>query len=315
MKKQLRGTLFTSMLVGALAGSGVSCGGSDDAGFGGVSGSGTGGATGGSAGSDGSGGASGAGTGGNGTGGTGGAGTGGSGTGGSGTGGSSGPGNCGTSWVITYSITGQFTITGTPLGLGDASHDIGPGELKIRFRNEGNAPAAGPAEILSYTMPMNFSASTSGLTVTTDIVASAGPDACGVASGNLSGTTLAWETCTYTGGTDWTPEQGAAGPGCVAGYRSQGNVNCDDQSVLASCSQGGLQDGDNPQNDTGNQPLNSFAFAADLSSFQMRALGGPAGSDDKGVETPNRAPGRTWFNLNATETNRAEETTPECACP
>jgi hypothetical protein len=241
----------------------------------------------------------------------------GGGTGGSGGSGGSGGAACET-WVITYTITGAFNITGTPLGLGDTGRDIGPGELAIRFAPGASGPVAGSARLLAYRMPLKFAVTTAGLTVTTDIVASAAQAECGRAMGTLTGTTLGWATCNYGqshGTADWTPDNAASGAGCIREYRTQGTVNCDDQSTLASCSQGNLQDGDNAQNEVFSQPLNAFVFNGDLSSFQMRATGGPSGSDDKGVETPNRAPGRTFFNLDGAEKSREKVPTPACACP
>ena len=314
------------LLAGALV-CVAACGSENSEGSSGGSGPGTGGAsgagaTGGASGSNGTGGTSSGGSSGvgatGGSDGSGGAtGSGGGDTGGTGGAGGSAGAAC-ESYVITYDITGKFNITGTPLGLGDAENDIGSGELAIRFADGGNAPAPGSARLLSYRMPMNFAVATAGLTVTTNIVASAAHDDCGRAEGTLSGTTLGWATCTYGAGhgtPDWTPDGAASGPGCIRDYNSSGNVNCNDQSAVASCAQGDLQDGDNPQDETFDHPLNSFVFSEDLSSFQMRGAGGPAGSDDKGVETPNRAPGQTWWNLDGTEKSREKMPTPACACP
>jgi hypothetical protein len=313
--------------AGASSGGSAGSSGSGPGGSAGASGTGTGGAgasagTGGS-GAGGSGGDAGGGTNGaSGSGGTNGASGSGGTNGASGSGGTNGASGTGgtacESWVITYTITGKFNITATPLGLGDVERDIGPGELAIRFKDGGSGPVAGAARLLAYRMPMKFSVATAGLTVTTDVVASGARDECGRAAGTLTGTTLAWAACNYSsshGTADWIPDNAASGAGCIREYHTQGIVNCNDQSTLASCSQGNLQDGDNTQNETFNQPLNSFVFNAGLSSFQMRAAGGPSGSDDKGVETPNRAPGRTFFNLDGTEKGREKVPAPACACP
>ena len=88
------------------------------------------------------------------------------------------------------------------------------------------------------------------------------------------------------------------------------------QGAVATMSpHGGLDVGENPQDDTWDQPLSFFTVAADLSSFTMRGLGGPPGSDDRGVEVPNRNPSRAHFNLDGTETSRALEATSACLRP
>lgn len=230
-------------------------------------------------------------------------------------------GGCGDGWTITYAITGGFSITETTLGAGDKSNlPIGPGELQIRFDDQGGAPG-GTARLLSYKMPMKFDVTTSGLTVATNVVTSAPFTDCGVAKGSLASAVLSWDTCKYgpTWNVDknsWKPAPDAAtGPGCVNGYSSVGNVKCTDNSLFAKCSDGNLKDGDNPQNSTWNQPLNSFEFSADLKSFSMVKLGqpSPGGGGDKGVETPNTSPSRTWFTVKGTETGRVKAPKP-CSC-
>lgn len=290
----------------------VACGGGPTNNVGGnVAGSGTG-----NAGNNGTGGFGGAGGGG--AGGAGGAGAQG-GEGGS-TGGSGG-GACIPAWDVTYAVTGTFMITGTTLGLGDAENAIGPGSLTLRFLDVGGVPDDGVAALVSYDMPIAFTQDTAGLEVATDVKAKAGaPGGCGVASGVLSGDTLAWDECTYdaTNGdspTSWTPDASASGPGCVAGYNSAGTVTCTDGSAVANCSQGNLQDGVNMVDDTWSQPLNDFVLSADLASFSMRDEGAPSYQEqapppEGGVETPNRSPSYTWFNLDGTEVSRA----PSCFC-
>ena len=81
------------------------------------------------------------------------------------------------------------------------------------------------------------------------------------------------------------------------------------------CSMGGLAGGENPQDEIWDQPLNTFSLSSDLSTFTMRGLGGPPGSDDSGVEVPNRSPSRAYFNLDGTESSRNLEATPACLCP
>ncbi len=230
-------------------------------------------------------------------------------------------GGCGDGWTITYAITGGFTITETTLGAGDKSNlPIGTGELQIRFDDVGGAPG-GTARLLSYKMPMKFEVTTSGLTVATDVVTSAAYADCGVAKGAFASGVLKWDSCKYgpTWNIDknsWKPAPDAAtGPGCVNGYSSVGNVKCTDKSLFAKCSDGNLKDGDNPQNSTWNQPLNSFEFSSDLKSVSMVKLDqpSPGGGGDKGVETPNTSPSRTWFTIKGSETGRVKAAKP-CSC-
>lgn len=224
------------------------------------------------------------------------------------------------SWDVTYEIKGNFMITGTTLGLGDATNAIGPGTITLRFPDSGGAPATGGIQVLEYNMPIKFSQTTSGLTVDTDVVASAGPNGCGVASGKLTGTTLLWDSCMYNASngdspTSWTPDDAASGEGCIADYHSVGTVTCTDNSPLATCMQGNLTDGENKQDETWNQPLNTFVFSEDLKSFSMGGEGGPPIDKQKAppqpaVETPNRSPSYTWFTLQGTETARKQS----CGC-
>jgi hypothetical protein len=215
---------------------------------------------------------------------------------------------------------GKFMITGTTLMLGDSTNAIGPGAIMLRFPDSGGAPATGGVQVLEYNMPIKFMTTSSGLTVDTDVVTSAGPNGCGVAYGNLTGTNLAWDSCMYNAlngdnANSWTPDDAADGPGCIANYKSVGTINCTSSSPIAPCSSGNLQDGENKQDETWNQPLNTFVFAADLKSFTMGGEGAPPIESQKAppepaVETPNRTPSFTWFNLQGTETARKES----CGC-
>ena len=230
-------------------------------------------------------------------------------------------GGCGDGWTITYAITGGFTITDTTLGAGDKSNlPIGTGEMQIRFDDVAGAPG-GTARLLAYSMPMKFDVTTSGLTVATNVVTSVPFADCGAAKGTLGGTVITWDTCTYGAGwnvdkNSWKPGPTAAtGPGCINGYMSVGNVKCTDNSLFAKCSDGNLKDGDNPQNATWNQPMNSFEFSSDLKTVSMVKLGqpSPGGGGDKGVETPNTSPSRTWFSIKGNETGRVKAPKP-CTC-
>jgi hypothetical protein len=85
---------------------------------------------------------------------------------------------------------------------------------------------------------------------------------------------IAWDTCSFPADynrstTSYTPDVVGTGAGCLAPYRSVGNVNCLDESVFASCATGGLADGDNAQDETWEQRLQALTFTAGLASFSM----------------------------------------------
>jgi hypothetical protein len=269
---------------GADGGTGGNGGSSGNAGSGGTGGSAGNGGSGGSAGTDG------------GTGGAGGAGgVGGSGGAGGAGGGGNDAGAC-TSWIVTYDVTGVLTITDTTLGLGDGSHNIGPGSLKIRFPDANGQPAtSGKVELLEYTMTEKFSVTTTGTTVATDVTCSAANNACGAATGTVGSGAITWDACAYPSATqNWAPgDTTQAGPGCVYPYHDQGNVNC----TGSFCSAGGLQSGNNPINSTWHQPLNAFTFSNGIQKFHM---GGTYKNNDVGVRTPNAQQGKTWFTLDGT---------------
>ena len=136
-------------------------------------------------------------------------------------------------------------------------------------------------------MDQIFSTSTSGLATNTDTNGVAGSDSTTVAinAGSISGTGLTWESCNTSGsGNNWTPDNAASGPGCIPDYYSTGNVECIDNSAFANCSTGGLQDGDNPQDEHWTQLFNNFSFGTDFSTVQMGE-----------APIPNRSPSTTYI--------------------
>ncbi len=206
-----------------------------------------------------------------------------------------GNGNDGASWTGC-----NLRIRDTTAGMGDGTHAVGPGTLILRVPSDGGQnPAAGTAEVLYYQLTQQFSQTTFGTTITTDVVAAspslgATDNTTPVALGtlNLSGTpTITWQSCTYPSGynnttTSFTPDVVGTGPGCLAPYRSTGNVNCSG----SFCSSGGLQQGDNPQDETWEQAMNSLTFSSGLSSFKMNTL----------MLVPNRSPSRTYLSWEGT---------------
>lgn len=92
---------------------------------------------------------------------------------------------------------------------------------------------------------------------------------------------LVWDACTFPEeysedpqGGGYTPEHQAEGPGCLNGYKSQGNVNCGG-SVL--CGMGNLEEDDNPQDEEWVQPLEAFTLSADGSSIALERTRIPNG--------------------------------------
>ena len=77
------------------------------------------------------------------------------------------------------------------------------------------------------------------------------------------------------------------GVGCLAPYMSLGNVHCNGNL----CAAGGLNEGDNPQDDEWEQSLETITFDATMESFSMPFM-----------LTPNRAASRTHLSWEGTRT-------------
>lgn len=209
--------------------------------------------------------------------------------------------------ILRYQIAAgdaQFQITGTNLMLGDATFDVGPGEVVIRTTAADGNPTTGVAGVLCHDIRQNFRNEQGVITYTRGSAVST--TSATLASGTLDTSTnvLTWDACTYsdTYGVDvnsWTPADTASGPGCLAQYRSQGDVNCAAGSFI--CGVGNLQEGHNIQDGMWTQPLNGYEFGADLATLTMGGLNQPAEAsvDDK-VEIPNEAPSRTYLGFTAT---------------
>ena len=206
-----------------------------------------------------------------------------------------GNGDNGTGWTGC-----NLRIRDTTGGLGDGTHAVGPGTLVLRVPSDGGQnPAAGTVEVLYYHLPQHFVQSTFGTTITTDVDAAspslgATDNTTPVAIGTLTlgaNPEIAWANCTYPAGynntnTSFTPDVVGTGPGCLAPYRSTGNVHCSGNF----CSTGGLQNGDNPQDETWEQAMNPLTFSGGLASFRMNTL----------MLVPNRSPSRTYLSWEGT---------------
>ncbi len=205
------------------------------------------------------------------------------------------------SWTVSYDLTGQFEIADTFLGLGDGTFAVGPGSLELRLPSDesGRAPGDGEVVLLRYSMHQEFDQDISvlGGQVQTSVDATAGPDdpACGRATGSLDGTSLLWDACPKSdnyGDTDWSPGDTQSGPGCVSGYRSEGMVVC--TSTSSGCSQGNLVQGENPQDESWDQPFGTLAVDLEAGTVTM----------DR-TQIPNHADASTtWISFSGTESSR-----------
>ncbi|MEX1364455.1 MAG: hypothetical protein AB1Z98_15120 [Nannocystaceae bacterium] len=208
------------------------------------------------------------------------------------TAGSTGPaGDCQV-WEITYDLEGsEFEVSDTPFGAGDqvntvtmpydADDHVGPGTFVLRFEDVDGAPG-GMAAMVSYDMIIQFVVD-GVTTVTTDITSGAGPDECGVTTGMLDGTTVAWM------------------PAAIVGHQAMGQILCEG----ALCAAGGLPNGmPVPVDEMTDQPVNDFVFSDDLTTFSMAEV--VIGMDDTSTQS--------WL-YEAVEVSRELVDGPECLCP
>ena len=225
-------------------------------------------------------------------------------------------GGCPDSWVLTYGIQGRVDITDTPLNIGNADALVGgleEDEIVLRVMDDGGVPAEGQVLIAAFDLLQEFRVSVDmfgEIAIVTDLLSTAA-DECGVASGQLAGSTITWDECGF--GTDhgtnsWNPDDAAYGPGCIRDYHVAGVVECEDNAWLASCEDGWLDEGVNELDYIYNQPMLRFDFdSADLESFTM--VGG-----DYGTELPTYTNNRTWLMLEGVLKRMTLEPTPDCLC-
>jgi len=207
--------------------------------------------------------------------------------------------------ILRYAIAAegaQFQITATSAGLGNATFDVGPGEVVIRTTADADLPVDGPAGVLCHDIRQNFRNIQGVITYTRGSAVSS--TSAVLASGMLATGVLTWDTCAYSdtygdSNTSWTPADTATGPGCLSGYTSTGDVNCAAPEFI--CGVGNLAVGHNIQDGMWIQPLNSFELANDLSTLTMGGLDRPAESTvSNKVEIPNSSPSRTYLGFTAT---------------
>lgn len=204
-----------------------------------------------------------------------------------------GPAAC-KSWLVTYDLTGStFFIQSTAdfeIVLQEPYSDdlnMGPGSLVLRMPDVGGAPGAGAVTITDYTMDWNFVVGVGGIAdVSTNILNTAGPEECGVATGTLAGTDL-----------QWAPEE-------IADVCQNGEISC----TGALCGQFGSPPADEPEvitNQCDVQALHTFAFNADLTVFDMPV-----------VSITDDADSQTALNFHGTRVDAVlDPNPPPCACP
>jgi hypothetical protein len=180
--------------------------------------------------------------------------------------------------TVEYDLSGsQFEIRDTPLGAGDATNEIGPGRLRIQFAYDGEKRLEGAVKLVEYSNAMQFVVSN----VETNMLATSGPDDCGVADGEYQGNRIEWATP-------------------VRDYHSRGDVTCNAGEIV--CGLANLPDGEPaPRDTTTDQPLEDFQFEDD-GSFAM-----------DWVEIPNEDSGNTFLSLEGRETIRVCGSQPDCA--
>jgi hypothetical protein len=201
------------------------------------------------------------------------------------------PGDC-MAWEITYELTNsEFEISGTLGGLGDqvnvveepydGDETVGPGSFVLHFQDVDGAPG-GQAFMNAYEMSMHFKVVSIGATVETDLEGDAGPVDCGITSGSLEGTTVAWS------------------PSAIVDHHSVGQILC----TGFGCGPAMLPDGEPvPMDETSDQPISDFVFNNDLAGFTMDAT----------VIQMDANSTTSWMYV-GTETSRELVPAPACLC-
>lgn len=225
-------------------------------------------------------------------------------------------GDCPDSWLLTYSINGRIDITDTPLNIGNAEAFVGgldQDEIVLRVEDDGGSPAVGQVLLTHFSLLQDFDVSINmigEITIITDLLTSSANE-CGVASGLFEGESITWDACDFGsdhGTPNWTPDDAAYGAGCMENYHVEGIVDCLDSSLLASCSDGWFEDGQNPMDYVHNQPLLNFEFDSnELNRFTMNGT-------SYGTELPTFSNNRTWLSLEGALKSMELTPTPDCLC-
>jgi hypothetical protein len=73
-------------------------------------------------------------------------------------------------WRITYDLTGStLKIAGTPLGAGDGTFNIGPGEIVLEFANDGGTPDTGLCAMTYLGIDVEFTSGNAVAQVDSDL--------------------------------------------------------------------------------------------------------------------------------------------------
>ncbi len=235
-------------------------------------------------------------------------------------GGTGGGGNPPNTCILAYDFGGYgdtvdaMRIRDTTAGLGDfnlPADDSGSGatfsgQLVLRVETASGAIAdGGLVEVLYYEFNQVFQTTAAGpTTIVTDV------DAFSPTLGQTSNTAalatgafafdaagphiLSFPDCAPAAGyndtiNSYTPDVVATGAGCLDPARSVGNVNC----TGSFCGAGNLAVGDNPQDETWEQPIHDIELANDLSTLDFTA--DPADAEARYMLVPDRAPARTYI--------------------
>lgn len=223
---------------------------------------------------------------------------------------------CPDSWLLTYAIQGEVDITDTPLNIGNAHAFIGgieSDEMVIRIADRGGVPSEGQFVLTSFHLLQDFTVSVNmlGDIAINTYLSSTSSDECGLATGQFYDSSMVWDDCSYGeehGTNNWSPDEGAFGSGCIRDYHVEGLVECIDDSFLASCTDGWLDEGDNYLDYTYSQPMLNLEFdTPNLERFTMKG-------SEYGVELPTYTNNRTWLILEGTLKSMRLEKTPDCLC-
>ena len=205
------------------------------------------------------------------------------------------------SWLLTYDLTGSKLnidagLSSFEITLQEPYEDdlnMGPGYLRVRAPDVGGAPGLGEMSILELRLTENFATGVEGFAmVYTDLEVDAGPEVCGLVSGQgaagegTQSTTIAWAES------------------ALPDYCQTGTVSC----VGLLCGSMGAPAEDEPivyDEACSTLPLATFEVEADLSTFGMPPV---VIRKEDGTTTTLAF----WGTL---VDSSLDENPPKCACP
>jgi hypothetical protein len=257
-------------------------------------------------------------------------------------GGSGGDAACADSWVIEYRLHGdpppgppppldrttfRILLAGFSLDIRVGDHTdsqwqclqggqnclaVGPGSLRLRFRDAGGRPADGRVTLKSYANSYDFALAflETRFAVDADGVLPSSPPStlepdhpapvCEAAVGALSGTRIVWTTPTVD-------------------HRTHGSITCN--SDPSTCALAGLSTGENHQDHTYAIVFKPFRLSEAPSTGAPAELSLDEGANPDpasiGIEIPTPNPstqGRSFIIIKGVEVGRALEPSPPCFC-